>query len=52
MLQCFIVQPACASSTNSIERNDKTEEKLSENTKLSNKKAVSAIPVGLKCETR
>jgi hypothetical protein len=38
MLQCFIVQRICASSTNSIESNDKTEEKLSENTKLLNKK--------------
>jgi hypothetical protein len=38
MLQCFIIQHICGSSTNFVESNDKSEEKLSENTKISNKK--------------
>jgi hypothetical protein len=38
MLQCFIVQRICAPSTNFAESKDKSEEKESENTILSNKK--------------
>jgi hypothetical protein len=43
MFQCFIVQHICASPTNFVESNDNSEEKSSENTKLSNKKRMTRL---------